>query len=189
MTGVQTCALPISPFLWKKIIRGLSAGRVQSVAVRLVCEREAEIKKFKPDEYWSITALLLKGNKKFEATLSAKNDKPITKLGIKDKRNAETILKDLKNANYIVENIESKLVNKRPFPPFRTSTLQQTAVNKLHYTAKRTMMTAQKLYETGYITYHRTDSLNLSSQSRASAKKFIEKNFSKEYYQIGRAHV
>ncbi len=173
----------LSPFLWKKVMRGLSAGRVQSVAVRLICEREEEIKKFKPEEYWDITAELAKQNQTevFEARLTEKNNKAITKLGIKDKQKAEQILKDLTGAEYKVIDIEKKQTKKNPLPPFTTSTLQQTAAGQLRLSAKRTMFLAQKLYERGLITYHRTDSLNLSSASQAEARKLIEKSFGKQY--------
>lgn len=174
----------LSPFLWKKVVRGLSAGRVQSVAVRLICEREKEIEQFKPEEYWTISAFLAKQNDKieFEAILAKKDDKPITKLGIKTKRESEKILNDLEKAEYKIENIEKKETARNPLPPFRTSTVQQTAVNKLHFSAKQTMMLAQKLYEYGFITYHRTDSLNLSSQSQQAAAEFIQRNLGKQYW-------
>ena len=161
----------LSPFLWKKVATGLSAGRVQSVAVRLVAEREKEIKDFKTDEYWSIEALLVKLKKEFSATLSQKDGKPVEKLDIKNQQEADKILADLKGAEYQVANIEKKETNKNPLPPFTTSSLQQEAWQRLHYPAKMTMQIAQQLYEKGYITYHRTDSLNLSESSLLSAKK------------------
>ena len=174
----------LSPFLWKKIMRGLSAGRVQSVAVRLICERENEIKKFIPVEYWSIVASLLRptpppqaeewgGPQEFLANL-------ITK--IQNKQEADKILNDLNGAKYIVESIEKKETIRNPQPPFTTSTLQQASVNKLGFSAKRTMMIAQKLYEKGHISYHRTDSLNLSSQSQIHAKQFIINSFGNNYW-------
>ena len=174
----------LSPFLWKKIMRGLSAGRVQSVAVRLICEREDEIKKFIPQEYWSIVASFLRptpllgaegwgGPQEFSAKLLAE---------IKNKAEANKVLSDLSGATYIVENIEKKETIRNPQPPFTTSTLQQTSVNKLGFSAKRTMMIAQKLYEKGHITYHRTDSLNLSDQSQQQAKQFIIDNFGNNYW-------
>ena len=174
----------LSPFLWKKVARGLSAGRVQSVAVRLVVEREREIQKFIPQEYWTIKALLQKLNKEkeFEAFLIKKDGKLIPKLGIKDKKTAEKIVKDLENTDYKVENIEKKEVKRNPLPPFNTSTLQQEAWKKLRFPAKLTMSIAQRLYENGYITYHRTDSLNLSNQSLGVAKKFIEEEYGKNYW-------
>lgn len=163
----------LSPFLWKKIARGLSAGRVQSVAVRLVCEREKEIKNFKAEEYWSIEAILKKGEAEVNAFLAKKNDETLDKLAIKNQEEADAVLKDLKKAEYKVANVEKKEVKKNPPPPFTTSTLQQTAWQRFHFPAKMTMSLAQRLYEQGYITYHRTDSLNLSDLSLFAAKKFI----------------
>ncbi len=183
----------LSPFLWKKIMRGLSAGRVQSVAMRLICQREEEIKKFIPVEYWSVVAELTHptprlgaegwgGTQSFLANLSAKNSNPIDRLDIKNKIDADKILSDLNGATYIVENIEKKETIKNPQAPFTTSTLQQTSSSKLGFGAKRTMMMAQKLYEKGHITYHRTDSLNLSAQSQQQAKQFIIDNFGNNYW-------
>jgi len=190
----------LSPLLWKKIARGLSAGRVQSVAVRLVCEREKEIKNFVPQEYWLIEALLQKipnyklqiTNKtqktkdktqnEFKALLVKKDGKVIPKLGIKTKKEAEKIVKDLKKSEYRVSNIEKKEIKKNPLPPFTTSTLQQEAWKRLRWPAKMTMRNAQGLYEKGLISYHRTDSLNLSEMSLFGAKKFIIDSFGKEYW-------
>lgn len=182
----------LSPLLWKKISKGLSAGRVQSVAVRLICEREKEIENFIPQEYWTIIANLCKiedaksknKNNEFEALLIKKNKKIIPKLGIKTKKEAYKILKDLEGAIYKVEKIEKKEIKRNPLPPFITSTLQQTAYNKFKWSAKYTMKIAQQLYETGYITYHRSDSLNLSNSALEMAKNFIIKNFGKNYYQF-----
>jgi DNA topoisomerase-1 len=174
----------LSPFLWKKVARGLSAGRVQSVAVRLVAEREREIENFVPQEYWTIAALLKKKGAKneFEALLIKKDDKTLDKLAIKDKREADKIIKDLKGEEYKVINVEKKEIKRNPLPPFTTSTLQQTAWQRFRFPAKITMRIAQNLYERGFITYHRTDSLNLSGQSLFSAKKFITENYGKEYW-------
>ena len=195
----------LSPFLWKKISRGLSAGRVQSVAVRLVVDRENEIKAFKPDEYWTVQAELCKchtresgypenakltldsrlhgnDNEKFVATLVKKDGKPIEKLDIKNQIEADEILKDLENSDYIIGKVEKKETKKNPFAPFTTSTLQQTASNKFGFSAKFTMQLAQKLYEQGHITYHRTDSLNLSETSLEASKKFITEKFGENYY-------
>ncbi|MBI2625062.1 MAG: type I DNA topoisomerase [Candidatus Nealsonbacteria bacterium] len=177
----------LSPFLWKKIARHLSAGRVQSVAVRLVVEKEREIENFKPQEYWSIIANLksqisnLK-NDEFEATLIRKDEKLIPKLGIKTKEEAENIIKDLDGAEYKIIGIERKEIKRNPFPPFTTSTLQQAAWKKLHFPARLTMSIAQNLYEKGLITYHRTDSLNLSDLSLSAAKKFIIENYGNNYW-------
>jgi len=175
----------LSPFLWKKVVRGLSAGRVQSVAVRLVAEREREIENFIPQEYWTIVARLKKIKKKnllFEATLVKKDGEIIPKLGIKTKKEADKIVTDLKGTEYKVINVEKKETKRNPLPPFTTSTLQQDAWQKFKFPARFTMQIAQRLYETGYITYHRTDSLNLSNLSLFAAKKFIIKNYGKEYW-------
>lgn len=174
----------LSPFLWKKIAKRLSAGRVQSVAVRLIVQRENEIKAFKPEEYWSIAAILKKQKEtvEFEAFLSKIKNKPIPKLGIKTKKESEDILKELKGADYKIVKIEKKETARNPLPPFTTSTLQQEASKKLRFPAKMTMRVAQDLYEKGFITYHRTDSLNLSSQSLAMAKSFIIQKFGNNYY-------
>jgi len=177
----------LSPFLWKKIARGLSAGRVQSVAVRFVVEREREIEKFKPQEYWSIIANLEKtkgsGSQPFEATLIKKGDKNIDKLEIKNEKEAEKILEDLLNASYQILAVEKNEVKKNPLPPFTTSTLQQEAWRRFKFPAKFTMSLAQRLYETGKITYHRTDSLNLSTMALEAAKKIITENYGSNYYQ------
>ncbi len=172
----------LSPLLWKKVARGLSAGRVQSVAVRLVVEREREIENFKPEEYWQIEAEIRKSKNDFKALLIKKDGKVIPKLGIKTKEEAEKILKDLEKAEYKVSNIEKKEIKKNPLPPFATSTLQQESWKRFHWPAKMTMRTAQQLYEKGHITYHRTDSLNLSEMSLSTAKKFIIQNYGQEYW-------
>jgi len=174
----------LSPFLWKAIARGLSAGRVQSVALMLIVAREEEIKKFVPKEYWTINALLSKDKEKseFEAILIKKDKKLIEKFQINTKQEADKIIGELKGAEYIVENIEKKKAKKNPLPPFTTSTLQQEAGTRLKFSAKKTMAIAQKLYEKGLITYHRTDSLNLSTISQQEAKDFIEKEYGKEYW-------
>ena len=163
----------ISPFLWKKVARGLSAGRVQSVAVKLIVGREREIEKFKPEEYWTIEALLEKDKKEFAALL-----KEELKLG----KDADKIIGDLSGASYIVEKIEKRETRRNPFPPFTTSTLQQEAWKKFRFPAKFTMRIAQQLYEKGHITYHRTDSVNLSRLSLSIVKKFIEPNYGQKYF-------
>lgn len=174
----------LSPFLWKKVSKGLSAGRVQSVAVRLVVDKENEINNFKPEEYWQIIALLKKQGEaqEFEAHLIKEGQNLIDKFDIKNKIQADEILAKLNTANYIIEKIEKKETRKNPFGPFTTSTLQQTAFKKLGYSSKMTMQLAQKLYEQGHITYHRTDSLNLSASSLESAKHFITEKFGENYY-------
>lgn len=176
----------LSPFLWKKVAKGLSAGRVQSVAVRLVVEREREIGKFVPQEYWQVEALLAKEKKEFSAFLSKKDGKAIDKLDIKNQKEADEILAGLQNASYIIEKIEKKETKKNPLAPFTTSTLQQAGANKFGYSAKMTMSLAQKLYEEGHITYHRTDSLNLSQMSLTAAEKFITESFGQQYAQTKR---
>jgi len=165
----------LSPFLWKKVARGLSAGRVQSVAVRLVVEKEREIEKFKPQEYWEISALLSKqnGKREFEARLRSE---------IKNEKEAQDIIKDLETAEYEIKNIEKKETKRNPLPPFTTSTLQQEAWKRFRMPAKFTMRIAQSLYERGHITYHRTDSVNLSKMSLAMAKKYIEENLGNDYW-------
>ncbi len=172
----------LSPFLWKKLIRGLSAGRVQSVAVRLVVDREREIENFIPQEYWKIAALFQKSKNEFEALLVKKNNKIIPKLGIKTKKEADEIIKDLKGVEYKVVNIEKKETKRNPLPPFTTSTLQQESWQRFRFPAKFTMRIAQQLYEKGHISYHRTDSLNLSDSSLFAAKKFITKIYGQEYW-------
>lgn len=192
----------LSPFLWRKVAQGLSAGRVQSVAVRLIVEREREIQNFKSEEYWTITAKLDKiqnsksrfseekssqqaiqnPNNEFEAILIRKNGKIISKPGIKTKDEADIITRELENADYKIERVEKKEVRKNPLPPFTTSSLQQESWQRFKYPAKLTMSLAQQLYEKGFITYHRTDSFNLSESSLISAKEYILKNLDKNYW-------
>lgn len=182
----------LSPFLWKKVAKGLSAGRVQSVAVRLIVDREREIEAFKPEEYWTIEAKLKKQKQvaEFTAQLIKKNGQAIPKLGIKTKQEADKILKDLDKAEYQVVDVVSKEIQKYPYSPFITSTLQQEAVRKLGFSAKQTMRIAQQLYEgielakedpVGLITYHRTDSLNISQGALKNAQEFIRNNFGQNY--------
>ncbi len=173
----------LSPFLWQKIRYGLSAGRVQSVALRLVVEREREIQNFKSEEYWTVEVDLTPGNseQKFKARLVKEDGKTIEKLGIKNQAEAEKIEKELEGANYKVTDVTKKEVFRMPSPPFTTSTLQQEASRKFGMSAKQTMMFAQKLYETGYITYMRTDSVNLSQLALQQAKSVIDEHFGKEY--------
>ncbi|MBU2472646.1 type I DNA topoisomerase [Patescibacteria group bacterium] len=182
----------LSPFLWKKVVKGLSAGRVQSVTVKLIIDREKEIKAFKPDEYWGIEAILKQNKEKTEliAKLIKEDKKTIPKLGIKTKEKANEILKSLAGAKYQVVNIEKKETKKNPGPPFKTSTLQQVAASKFRFSAKQTMRLAQQLYEgtklgekgsTGLITYHRTDSLNLSAEALKDTHQFIKEEFGEKY--------
>ncbi len=174
----------LSPFLWKKIAKGLSAGRVQSVAVRLIVEREEEINKFKPEEYWTL-AVLLKNEKGgvLESSLIKIDGETIDRLGLKSKEAVDKIIGDLKNSDFQIASIEQKEVKKNPSPPFTTSTLQQTAAKRLGFSAKKTMLMAQRLYEKGLITYMRTDSVNLSKESLAAAKNWLEKELGSEYAQ------
>ena len=177
----------LSPLLWSKIRRGLSAGRVQSIALKLIIDREREIDKFVPKEYWSIDAILEKKKKEFKASLISKNEK---KLEIHNESEAKGILKDLENADYIVRDVIKKEVKRNPVAPFITSTLQQDAGRKLGFSAKKTMMLAQQLYEgidlgpeshVGLITYMRTDSTSLSDAAIANIRKLIESKYGKEY--------
>jgi len=172
----------LSPFLWNKVAKRLSAGRVQSVAVRLICEKEEEIEKFNPEEYWTISAIFKKDEINFESLLSKINNKKIDKLFIKNKKEAEDIERGLRDARYIIENIEKKEVNRHPQAPFTTSSLQQEANKKLKLSAKMTMSLAQNLYERGYITYHRTDSLNISNEALNKAEEIIKEKFGDKYY-------
>ncbi|HZZ99609.1 MAG TPA: type I DNA topoisomerase [Candidatus Paceibacterota bacterium] len=173
----------LSPFLWKKIRSGLSAGRVQSVAVRLIVEREREIKNFKPQEYWSVEATLSKKDedKHFKARLVKIDDKTIDRLAIKTGEEAKKIADELAGAEYKVAEITKKEAHRSPAPPFTTSTLQQEASRKLGFSAKQTMTLAQRLYETGHITYMRTDSLNIAQVALAQARDVITEKFGKEY--------
>jgi DNA topoisomerase-1 len=171
----------LSPFLWKKIAKGLSAGRVQSVALRLIVEREEEIKNFKPQEYWTILALFNVLNETLEAHLFKKNGKVIEKLDIKTKEEADKIKKELEESNFSILNIENKKVKKNPLPPFITSTLQQTASTRLGFSSKKTMLLAQDLYERGFITYMRTDSTHLSEEAINKARLWIKNNLNSQY--------
>ena len=181
----------MSPVLWKKVRRGLSAGRVQSVAVKLIVDREEEIEKFIPEEYWNIYAKLLdeKSNKIFDARFYGKDGK---KLEIHNKEQVDEILENIKNAKYIVEDIKKGEKKRTPAPPFTTSTMQQEASRKLGFTLKKTMSVAQGLYEgvkipekgtIGLITYMRTDSTRISEEARESAKKNILEVYGEKYYE------
>lgn len=169
----------LSPLLWKKVKRGLSAGRVQSVALRLIVERQKEIDKFIAIEYWTISVELSKQTKEtFWVELIEKNKQ---KLEIKNQAEADGHVEFLAKAEYKVEKVEKKEVKRYPAPPFTTSTLQQTAGNRLGFTAKKTMMLAQNLYENGLISYMRTDSVNLAPQAVIQAREVISKNYGKNY--------
>lgn len=172
----------LSPFLWKKVAKGLSAGRVQSVATRLIVEREREIQAFVPEEYWSLSADFSGGTEteKFTADLYKIRDKTFDKLKIK-KTEADELKKILQPADYTIDKIEKKEVSKNPGAPFTTSTLQQSANRHLGFSAKQTMAVAQKLYEEGHITYMRTDSLNLSPKFLSEAETWLKKNLGADY--------
>ncbi len=181
----------ISPILWKKVKRGLSAGRVQSVAVKLIVDREEEIEKFIPEEYWNITAQLLepKTEKTFEANFYGKEGK---KLELHSKEDVDNIIKQIEKGQYIVTDVKKGEKKRTPAPPFTTSTMQQEASRKLGFTLKRTMSIAQGLYEgvnvgakgtVGLITYMRTDSTRISEEARAHAKEHIVKTYGENYYE------
>ena len=181
----------ISPLLWKKIGKKLSAGRVQSVTLRLICEREEEILKFKEDEYWLISALLNKTEdeeiKPFEAKLFLVDSKKIT---IRNKKEAMQICEEVKNQNIYVKDINKRKEFKNPQPSFTTSSLQQEGYNKLNFPIKKSMIIAQQLYEgialgnkgnVGLITYMRTDSIRVSNEAKSEAKKYIEEKYGKKF--------
>jgi len=181
----------ISPVLWKKVQKGLSAGRVQSVAVRLIVEREEEIENFKPEEYWNITLVAsdIATKTKFDCKFIGKNNK---KMELHSKEEVNQVLNDLEGAKYIVKEIKKGEKKRNPAPPFTTSTMQQEASRKLNFAIKKTMSVAQGLYEgvkipghglTGLITYMRTDSTRISEEARAVAKEIITNKFGEEYYE------
>ncbi len=181
----------ISPVLWKKVRKGLSAGRVQSVAVKLIVDRENEIENFTPEEYWNIIASLkdIKTKKTFEAKLVSRNNK---KLEIHNQAEVDDILNNIKNAKFIVKDVKKGERKRNPAPPFTTSTMQQEASRKLNFSLKKTMSVAQTLYEgvkipekgtVGLITYMRTDSTRISEEARKVAKEVIENAYGSEYYE------
>ena len=176
----------ISPLLWRKVRKGLSAGRVQSAALKIICDREREIEKFEPKEFWNITAEFKKG-KKFQAKLAEANGKKIV---VENKAQNDNIIKELNSGEFIVSDVKEKIRMQKPYPPFTTSSLQQDAGNKLNFNAKKTMMIAQQLYEgvdvkgrgtTGLITYLRTDSVRVSDAAKQVAKELIVSKFGAEY--------
>ncbi|MBR4260545.1 MAG: type I DNA topoisomerase [Clostridia bacterium] len=187
----------MSPLLWKKVKKGLSAGRVQSVAVKLICDREEEIDNFIPEEYWNITAQLKdkKSKKSFEAKFYGVNEKSsenAKKLDIHSQEEVDKVLAKIKDGEFIVQNIAKSEKKRNPAPPFTTSTMQQEASRKLNFTLKKTMSVAQGLYEgvkvpekgtVGLITYMRTDSTRISDEARYAAKKYIESNYGENYYE------
>lgn len=178
----------ISPLLWRKVRRGLSAGRVQSAALKIICDRENEIKAFVPQEYWTITAELKKG-KKFAAKLTTYNGKKLT---VENKEQAEEIETILKAGEYTVQKVDEKERQRKPYAPFTTSSLQQEASTKLGFYTKKTMLIAQQLYEgieikgygtVGLVSYIRTDSVRISDEAKAAAKEYITEKLGTEYYQ------
>ena len=178
----------LSPFLWKKVKRGLSAGRVQSAVLRMICDRENEIRAFNPVEYWTVDAVLKKSRSKFKAYLHSDTDGK--KIKISDEKTAVDVVDALKQANYIVKSVKKGTRKKSPPPPFKTSTLQQDASRRLKFTSLRTMRIAQELYEgvdvagigqTGLITYMRTDSIRVSEEARALGNQYIAEKYGDDY--------
>lgn len=177
----------ISPLLWRKISRGLSAGRVQSAALKIICDREKEIEAFVPEEFWTVEAEFIK-NRRFMAKLvTYKGDKA----EIRNKEQSDAVLKALEENDYIVGKIEEKDRVRKPLPPFTTSGLQQDAANKLNFSTRKTMMVAQQLYEgveikgmktVGLVSYIRTDSVRISDEARMAAKQFITEAYGEDYY-------
>jgi DNA topoisomerase-1 len=178
----------VSPLLWRKVKGGLSAGRVQSVAVRIICERERSIQAFEPEEYWSITAHLESdAPPPFTAKLVKKEGEKLT---IGDEKTANKILKDLDGEKFVVEKIQKKTTKKNPLPPFTTSKLQQEAIRRLRFSARKTMIIAQQLYEgidlgpgepVGLITYMRTDSTRIAAEAAVEAQQLVLNRFGKDY--------
>ncbi|MBI4185449.1 type I DNA topoisomerase [Candidatus Berkelbacteria bacterium] len=171
----------LSPFLWKKVMKGLSAGRVQSVAVRLIVDREVEIRAFKTDEYWSIDALLKAKEEEFSSSLVEYQNQKIEKLTLSSEAKAKEIEQSLAGAVYTVASIEFVEKQKRPSPPFTTSTLQQQAAHRLYFSAKATMALAQNLYEAGHITYMRTDSTHLADEALTNIRSHISNAYGPHY--------
>ncbi|MED1202085.1 type I DNA topoisomerase [Heyndrickxia acidicola] len=177
----------ISPLLWKKVKKGLSAGRVQSVAVKIIIDRENEIKDFVPEEYWTIGAEFLKGQEKFQASFYGVKGK---KMELSSEEDVKTVLKQVKGKEFDISSVTKKEKKRNPALPFITSSLQQEAARKLNFRAKKTMMLAQQLYEgieigkegtVGLITYMRTDSTRISEVAQAEASAYIEEHFGKEF--------
>ena len=180
----------ISPILWRKLPGSRSAGRVQSVALKLICEREIEIEKFNIEEYWSISSIFSTvKDEKFSSRLTFLNSQKLAKMDIKNEKEADLALQDIKKSKFNISKIELKRVKRNPLPPFTTSTLQQEASNKLGFSASRTMRVAQKLYEginigsetSGLITYMRTDGVQLSSQAIEELRNEITSRHGENY--------
>ncbi len=177
----------ISPLLWRKVSRGLSAGRVQSAALKIICDREKEIEAFVPEEFWTIEAEFKKG-KKFTGKLTTFRD---DKIEIHNEGEAGRVMADLEKGEYVVRSSEEKDRMRKPQPPFTTSSMQQDAANKLNFSTKKTMMVAQQLYEgveikgmgtVGLVSYIRTDSVRISDEAKGAAAGYINENFGKEFY-------
>ena len=185
----------LSPFLWKKVQRGLSAGRVQSVALRLIVDREREIEAFQSQEYWTIQGIFNSNNDKsldISSNLTHIDNKRLDKFAFQTESESQNLVDKLQTLSYKVKSIENKSISRNPYPPFITSSLQQDAARRLYFSAKQTMMIAQQLYEgiaigsrgqIGLITYMRTDSTNLSAQAISAAKSEIIRQFGEKYYQ------
>lgn len=192
----------LSPLLWQKVRRGLSAGRVQSVALRLIVEREREIEKFKKEEYWTIIIKLNKETKETNETDGAEfelieiqgrkieqsekvslydGDYTFSKTTVTSKEQAEKIVSDIKPKRFVVQDVQSKEMRRSPQPPYTTSTLQQDAARRLGFAGRRTMSIAQKLYEEGFITYHRTDSVSMAISAVSYMRSYVESQFGKKY--------
>ena len=186
----------ISPLLWKKIKKGLSAGRVQSVACKLICDREDEINNFNPEEYWSLNVLLNKDNDEFEASfIGTYINKKEEKVNLKTKEEVDKIIDNLNKDKFIIDDIKKGVRRRNPYTPYTTSTMQQDASKKLGFTTKKTMIVAQQLYEgidikdegtVGLITYMRTDSTRVSRESIDAAKEYILNNYGEEYFNGGK---
>ncbi len=170
----------ISPLLWKKVKKGLSAGRVQSVALKIIMDREREIRNFVKEEYWTIEALLLKGKEEILAKFYGDKN---GKIELKDEVRVNEILKSIDKKDYKITDIKKAQKKRNPAPPFTTSSLQQDASRKFGFSVKKTMMVAQRLYESGYITYMRTDSVRISDDARRMAKDYIENKYGEKYYE------
>ena len=172
----------LSPVLWRKLPGSKSAGRVQSVALRLICDREIEIEKFKPEEYWTIDVDLLTSKEALITShLIQLDGKKLEKMDLKTQAQAEEAKSKIEAQEFSVSNVERKKANRYPAPPFTTSTLQQEGARKLRFSAKKTMQIAQKLYEAGLITYMRTDAVNLSAEAIKACREAISKYFGEAY--------
>lgn len=188
----------ISPLLWRKIRKGLSAGRVQSVAVKLICDRDLEIKNFIPEEYWSLKAKLSKNDENFEASFYGMDkDGKEEKIDLNTKSDVDEIMDSIDKDNFTVKDVKKGTKKRNPYAPFTTSTMQQEASKRLRFSTKKTMMIAQQLYEgidikgegsVGLITYMRTDSTRVSKDSISAANRFINENFGSKYFDGGKEY-